>query len=123
AILAGSGLTTPPVPPKPGDPVQEFAATAVDGTLVSREMLPPSGLVVFLSPGCGPCQEQLPALVAALRESGRPRIATLVVLIAEAAEAAHMIAALESVAVIVCESPPQKQLQQAFGVWSGPLAL
>lgn len=123
AMLAASGRTPAPEPPKVGDSIRPFTATATDGQIVSREALPQGGLVVFLSPGCQPCEEQLPGLAAALRESGRPRGTTLVVLIADPAEATHMISALETLAVVVCETPPATQLQEAFGVWSAPLAL
>jgi hypothetical protein len=121
-LATGAGINAP-VPPKPGDPVHPFVATTPDGTMISRDSLSAAGLVVFLSPGCGPCEEQLPALVQALREAGRPRTSTLVVIVAEPTEAAHMITELETLAAVVCEPPPASQLQTAFGVWSAPLAL
>ena len=111
------------LPPKAGDPIGAFEAVTLDGQAVSRETLPPGGLVLFLGPGCVGCEKQLPALVEELRASGRPQAATLAIIPAEPEKAAHMISALESLAMVVCEPPPSTYLQDAFGVWSSPWAI
>ncbi|MEU8195487.1 hypothetical protein AB0C10_17050 [Microbispora amethystogenes] len=49
--------------PEAGDVIGAFSATTTDGGTVSRETLADgSSLVVFLLPGCGPCQSVIDAL-------------------------------------------------------------
>ena len=122
-LLAARGLRPTPQPPSPGDPVGGFRTTTVDGETVTRDTLPAGSLVVFFSPGCPPCEEHLPGLVARLRESDRPRAETLAVVLGEAGESAHMVEQLTPVALVVRETAPSTLLQTAFGVWSAPIAL
>jgi hypothetical protein len=122
-LAAGAGAAAPLRRPTPGDRIGAFTARTVTGTTVSRETLRPGDLVVFLSPGCGPCEEQLPELVRWLRSPDGSATVTLVVIVADAAEAAEMVAALGSLATVLCEPPPRKDLQDAFGAHSYPIAL
>lgn len=122
-MFAAGASAEPPAPPKPGHPVGQFVADTVEGETVSRDTLPAGSLVAFLSPSCAPCQEQLPAFVRHLRESGRPRTAALVVILDTAEAAAEMIDALGSMAIVACEPPPATDLRAAFGVWSSPIAV
>jgi hypothetical protein len=122
-LAAGAGAAAPMRAPAPGDWIGPFTAETPGGVTVSRETLRPGDLVAFLSPGCGPCEEQLPGLVQWLRESEGTAAATLVVIVATPTEAADMVAALSPLANVVCEPSPRADIQAAFGVESYPIAL
>jgi len=73
-------------------------------------------LVGFVAPGCGPCEEQLPAFVAAAR--GRDRVVAVVSGPADRAEA--VVAQLREVAEVIVEESADGVLQKVFGARAFP---
>lgn len=104
-----------------GQVVDEFTATTVDGVRLSRESLAGTTLTAFLSPGCGPCEEQLPEFVELARAHPGGRDRVLAVLTHDSEEgAAVMAAALIDVAEVVHERPGTGAVKTAFGVRGFP---
>lgn len=91
----------PPLRPRPGDVVGEFAATDTQGRALSRGGLEAGTLVGFFTTGCAPCKEQLPLFVEhAARQSGE-----VIAVVAAPAPDEAMIAQLSPVARVVVELP------------------
>jgi hypothetical protein len=97
-----------------GATVDDFAATAHDGTVVARDLLAVPALVGFFSPGCGPCHERLPEFVARARRAPAGR--TLAVVVGADSD---MVERLAEVAAVVVEQPGGP-LVDAFGVRGFP---
>ncbi|HEX6872795.1 MAG TPA: TlpA disulfide reductase family protein [Micromonosporaceae bacterium] len=110
-------LNRPQIIRPAGETVDEFSATAVDGTTVGRGMFASPTLVGFVSPTCGPCHERLPDFIARARASSPDRVLAVVVTAGE--ETAGMLDRLSKVATVVLE-PPGGQVAQAFGVLGYP---
>ena len=112
------GLTTVRV----GDVVGEFAATTTAGRAVERDAGSAGQrrerLVAFLSPGCGPCEEQLPALIDYAASNQREVLA--VVAAGVAAKPETYVSRLAPVADVVIE-PAEGPIGQAFKVLSSRL--
>jgi thiol-disulfide isomerase/thioredoxin len=105
-----------------GQVIDEFAATTVDGTEISRESLSGTTLAAFFSPGCGPCAEQLPAFVELARAHPGGRDRVLAVLTHDDEDgAADMAAALADVAEVVHERPGTGAVKGAFEVRGFPV--
>ncbi|QYC45876.1 hypothetical protein Nocox_41675 [Nonomuraea coxensis DSM 45129] len=102
-----------------GSPVGAFTAVAVDGEPVTLGTFGDRPLVGFFSPGCTPCEEQLPAFVefAADRPGGRGT--RLAVVVGAGEETAETVERLSPVATVVVE-PDGGPVQQAFGVTGFP---
>lgn len=104
--------------PAVGDVVGEFYATTVDGTPVSRELLPNGTAVAFLSPDCRGCREQLPDIASWAQNQDPQRV--LVVVDGRAGDPAAMVSALKSVAQVVVDDP-KAPVSDAFRVQSYPI--
>lgn len=85
-----------------GERVEEFEATTVDGTTVSRDDLPEGTLVGFFDPQCEVCHEHLPewAEVAAALPLGRKQALAI---IRDDVDKQEMISVVENVANVVVE--------------------
>ncbi|WP_167530745.1 TlpA family protein disulfide reductase [Microbispora hainanensis] len=102
-----------------GSPIGEFTAVTVDGEPVTLGTFGVRPLVGFFSPGCTPCEEQLPAFVEFA--TGRPggRDTRLAVVVGTGEEAAKTVERLNPVATVVVESD-DGPVQKAFGVTGFP---
>jgi hypothetical protein len=108
----------PPLVMRPaGEVVDDFAATACDGTPVATDLLATPAVVGFFSPGCGPCQERLPEFVARVRHAPVGR--ALAVVVGAQGETDAMVSRLSEVAVVVTE-PKGGPVAEAFGVRAFP---
>lgn len=63
-----------------GESVGSFAVPDIEGKPLTRDSLREGMLVAFLSPGCLPCEELLPAVVAQARTAGPDRVLAVVVM-------------------------------------------
>ncbi|GAA2230085.1 hypothetical protein GCM10010232_15480 [Streptomyces amakusaensis] len=99
----------PPTPAIPvGGSVADFAATTVDGEPLSGAMFAQDTLVAFFSPGCGPCEEKLPAFVSYARSAdgaGSPEDRPVAVVVGDRDAAAGFVSRLSPVARVVVEDP------------------
>ncbi len=106
-----------------GEVVDDFAATACDGTPVASDLLAAPAVVGFFSPGCGPCKERLPEFVARLRHAPASRALAVVVGVegdnSTDRETDMMVSSLSEVALVVAE-PPGGPVAKAFGVRGFP---
>jgi hypothetical protein len=99
-----------------GQRVDDFTATTVAGTAVSRDRLDGDRLIGFFSPGCRPCEQQLPAFLEyAARIPGR----VLAVVVSDPQRASEYTAKLAPVADVVVEADAGP-LARAFGVTGFP---
>ncbi|MDW5326953.1 TlpA disulfide reductase family protein [Plantactinospora sp. KLBMP9567] len=117
----------PPGMPAPeelvGTPVPAFAATAIDGTPVTRDsLMGRPGLVGFFSAGCAPCHEQAPVFAKWLAEQGDDATAAVAVITDSGPEAVEMATSLSGKATVVVE-PDAFTVSQAFGVRGFPTFL
>ncbi|MBN6054619.1 redoxin domain-containing protein, partial [Nonomuraea sp. RK-328] len=103
--------------PAVGDVVGDFAATTVDGTQVTRDLLPDGTVVAFLSPDCQGCHEQLPELASWAAEQDRERV--LAVVDGRSGDPASLVATLKPVAQVVVDDTTAP-VGSAFGVQSFP---
>ncbi|MDG6106212.1 hypothetical protein Daura_20195 [Dactylosporangium aurantiacum] len=71
-------------------------------------------LVGFFSPGCGPCERQLPTFVEVA--GARPTHRVVAVVYDPAGQSAALVATLRQVAQVVVEDTPHGALQTAFQV-------
>ena len=99
--------------------VDDFAATAVDGTPLARGLLTGLTVVGFFYTTCKPCHERLPEFVAAAGRTPGGRARVLAVVTGTGDDHADMVAALTDVAVVVVESR-DGVLTRAFGVRAFP---
>ncbi len=101
------------------DSPQDFSALTVEGRPVSRDSLTPSALVAFLSTGCTPCEDAVPAFAdyAAAFPGGRDHV--MAVITGPDHEVAGMRERLAGVAQVVVERP-DGPVQKAFGVDGTP---
>jgi len=107
----GSDATVPV-----GEPVGEFTATTLGGAVVSRDGSDRHRLVGFFSPGCRPCEEQLPEFVQRATEFPGH---VLAVVVAENGHADEYAGRLAPIADVVVE-PSAGPLAHAFAVTSVP---
>ncbi len=84
-----------------GEIVGEFDAMTVDGSRVTRDLLPGGTVVAFLSPDCNGCREQLPELVS--WAAGQDRSRVLAVVDGRSGDPAHIVTALSPVASVILE--------------------
>lgn len=61
-----------------GEVVGDFDTTTMDGTRVTRDLLPEGTVVAFLSPDCKGCHEQLPELTSWAASQDRSRVLAVV---------------------------------------------
>jgi hypothetical protein len=122
----GTGAALPPgvarvenLLPEPGTVVADFAASAVDGEPVSRDLLAGTTLVGFISPKCPPCVEELPRFVASANGVPGGRDQVLAVVPGTPAEVADTVRALRDVARVVVEDHGGP-LAAAFGTRAFP---
>ncbi|MEV4112454.1 hypothetical protein [Nonomuraea sp. NPDC049695] len=101
----------------PGDVVGDFEATTVDGTRLTRELLPDGTVVAFLSPDCSGCHEKLPAFAS--WAAGQDRSRVLAVVDNRSGDPAEMVTTLQPVAQVIVDSA----VSDAFGVQSFPTFL
>ena len=118
--LANVGSGGMPPGPGVGDEINEFATTAIDETPVSDKDLSNFALVSVMSPGCGPCEEKLPKLVALLEEGHLQKKSVLAVIAGNEEDAVPMITALRDLAVVVREDSGTGAVQDATGIRSYP---
>ncbi|GAA1892024.1 TlpA family protein disulfide reductase [Asanoa iriomotensis] len=104
-----------------GSAVDEYAAVAIDGASVRRDLLVGLTLVGFFSPTCGPCHERLPLFVTRARLMPAERV--LAVVVGQGDDDSdgtrEIVGRLTEVATVVVE-PPNGVLAQAFGVRGFP---
>ncbi|MEO3775223.1 TlpA disulfide reductase family protein [Micromonospora sp. B9E7] len=117
----------PPEMPAPeelvGTPVPAFAATAIDGTPVTRDSLVGRPrLVGFFSAGCAPCHEQAPLFAKWLAEQGGDASTAVAVITDSGPEAVELATSLTDTATVVVE-PDAFSVSQAFGVRGFPTFL
>lgn len=101
----GGAPVGPPIAgdlPALGKEVGPFTATTVDGTPLSRDLLPANHVAVFLTADCPSCKDQLPGLTSWAAAQDRSR--TVVVIDGRLADPAELVAALSPVATVVVES-------------------
>lgn len=99
-----------------GATVGAFAATTTAGRLVTRDSLDRPTLVGFFTPGCPPCQEQVPLFVAyGARFDG----AVLAVAVGEPDETRELVRRLAGTMEVVVE-PAGGPVANAFGVTGFP---
>ena len=106
----------PAVLRSPGEVVDDFTASTVNGEPVGRDRLDARTIVGFLSPTCGPCREQLPAFVARARQAPSGR--TLAVVVGSGAAADDLATELADRLGdrFVVQEPPGGPVATAFGV-------
>ncbi len=125
AMEARSGTGAPAVTPVAGHRVGDFGVRTLAGrALTHGDLTGTATVVVFLSPGCPPCETMARSLAAGLRPRGLPMLVFVAApgadLAAElAGELADSLAADAQVAVILQEST----IAEAFGVGGYPTAL
>lgn len=114
---------SPPVGVPVGETVAEFAATTIEGEPVSRELLAGRTLVGFFSPGCQPCEEQMPGFIEYARSNpgGTPHVLAVVAAVAtdDVATDKEYVQRLAPVARVVVEEPAGP-VQAAFQVTGYP---
>lgn len=87
-----------------GAVVPPFATRDVDGVPLDRDSVTGPTLVCFVAPGCAPCEELLPALVARARTHPGGRDRVLAVVVARTPEEAdRYLSELADVARVVVE--------------------
>jgi len=121
AVLDRIAGEPPEVMRPAGEVVDDFAATAFDGTPVALELLAAPTIVGFFSPGCGPCKERLPEFIARVGHAPAGR-ALAVVVSAKGdtdSETEMMVSRLSEVALVVVE-PTDGPVAKAFGVRGFP---
>jgi hypothetical protein len=116
AILDTLAGEPPEVMRPAGAVVDDFAATAGDGTPVARDLLTGQTLVGFFTPGCGPCQEKLPEFLARAGKAPGGRSLAVVV---DANGGGAMAERLADVALVVVERSGGP-VATAFGVRAFP---
>jgi hypothetical protein len=106
--------------PQAGHVVGDFAATAVDGAVVTRAWVERKGIVAFLRPGCEACEEALIGLTAYVRAAGRG----LVMVEGEEAGTRRFAEAFAGFATVVAQrSEALEPVRKAFGVQAFPAVL
>lgn len=118
-LLAGIGSAAPML--APGSTVGDFAATTLDGELVSRDALSGQTLVGFFSPGCPACTERLPDFVARAATPAHGRARTLAVIAGGDESYAAQREQLAAVARVVVEPERSGPVGRAFGVSAYPV--
>jgi thiol-disulfide isomerase/thioredoxin len=103
---SGAALPQPPMAP---------VGTAVRGTSIGWDG---ETLVGFFSPGCGPCEQQVPAFVDLA--GSRDRHGVLAVVFDPAGQSAELVRRLGQVARVVVEDTPDGALQTALQVKGYP---
>jgi hypothetical protein len=107
---AGGGLAV-------GEVVADFDATTMDGTRVTRDLLPEGTVVAFLSPDCKGCHEQLPELASWAASQDRSRV--LAVVDGRSGDPEQLITTLSPVAQVIT-ADAFSQVAGAFRVQSFP---
>ncbi|GES06515.1 hypothetical protein Amac_001100 [Acrocarpospora macrocephala] len=122
ARKVGRGAGVMPVPARdpqlsssPGTPIGGFVATSTQGVTVSRNTLEFGTVFAFLSPGCEPCQEAMPAFISyAAMNKGT------VVSVLSGAYGGDVMATLEALGPVLVEAP-NGPVAKAFGVIGVPV--
>ncbi|MFG3556707.1 TlpA disulfide reductase family protein [Micromonospora sp. NPDC047557] len=97
--------TTDPAQSRVGETVGDFRTTTVHGEPVSGDTLPDGTVVAFFTPGCEPCERELPRFATHARSVPAGRDAVLAVIVGAPQEAREYVAVLASVARVVVEDP------------------
>lgn len=103
--------------PAPGHLVGDFAATSVDDSPVSPDLLATDYVAVFLAADCTSCRQRVPRLVTWAATQSRDRV--LVVIDGQAVDPADLVSTLRPVATVVVEAMGTP-VTEAFGVSSFP---
>jgi thiol-disulfide isomerase/thioredoxin len=101
-----------------GETVGDFTGVSLGGTVVSREAIAAPTLVAFLSPGCGPCEAELPAFLDAARAYPAGNVVA-VVCGGDDTAAAPVVDAVGTVAQVLREAD-SGPVQEAFAVRGYP---
>lgn len=117
--LAHAPVTAPPALLAGGE-AGDFEATTTRGELISAARLHGETTVGFFTPGCAPCEENLPAFVASARRGVGKALAVIVADYGD--EAASMVSCAENAADVVIEQPGGP-VCRAFGVTGTPLVI
>jgi thiol-disulfide isomerase/thioredoxin len=106
--------------PRPtGDAASEFTAVTLDGEEVTRDSLPASSVVAFMSSGCKPCEEAVPDFLAYAATVPAGRSHVLVVVSGPPSETAAYAARFTSMGRVVVEEP-NGVVHSAFAVDGAP---
>jgi peroxiredoxin len=106
---------------RPGERVDDFAATTADGEPVSRDLLSGETVVAFFSPTCGPCKEKASAFAEQVRSRSLDRQQVLAVVAGEdEGEGAEMARTLASAGRVVMDGAGEKSVADAFKVSAFP---
>jgi hypothetical protein len=103
--------------PPVGRRIGDFTARTVDGEQFATDRLADGTVVVFVAADCASCRAQLPDLVR--WAGGRDRAHSLVVIDAQVADPADLVAALDPVAQVIVE-PAGTAVTTAFGATAFP---
>jgi len=99
-----------------GEVVGDFDATALDGTRMTRDLLPEGTVVAFLSADCGGCRDQLPEIASWAAGQDRQRV--LAVLDARAGDPEELVTALSPVAQVIMDE--KTAVRAAFAIDAFP---
>ncbi|MFB6714178.1 TlpA family protein disulfide reductase [Streptomyces sp. NPDC056358] len=88
-----------------GEEVGPFSATSADGEPVSQDTVTSDTLVAFFSPGCAPCQDEVPRFVQHIRASALSRDLAWAVVVGDAEECTPFVSELAPVARVFVEQP------------------
>jgi thiol-disulfide isomerase/thioredoxin len=111
-------VMSPPIR-RAGEAVGAFAATTVDGHVVSEHDISPGTLVGFLSPGCAGCAVQLPEFLEVARAHPAGPAGILAVVVGDQAGSAEYVDVLAPLARVVVV-PLGHDVEKAFAVQSFP---
>jgi thiol-disulfide isomerase/thioredoxin len=100
-----------------GDVVGDFDATTLDGTRVTRDLLPDGTVVAFLSPDCPSCREQIPEIGSWVADEDRPRV--LVVVDSRSGDPAHLVTTLPPMTQVIVDDRTAP-VADVFGVRAFP---
>ncbi|GGV87485.1 hypothetical protein GCM10010294_69450 [Streptomyces griseoloalbus] len=105
-----------------GQEIGEFETSTVDGEPISQDLLEDGTVVAFFSPGCGPCETEVPRFAdfAETAPGGRNRL--LAVIVGETGDATPFVSALCAVSRVVVEDR-NGALSTAFRATAYPTVL
>ncbi|GLZ16300.1 TlpA family protein [Actinomadura sp. NBRC 104425] len=109
-----------PLDVAPGTRVGEFAVTAADGALVTRDDLTGTTLIGFLAPGCPLCEDSVPGFLERAQAAPGGRDQVLAVVLGTSAGVGELCERLAPVARVLTESEEGGPLVRAFGVGALP---
>ncbi|WP_051581300.1 hypothetical protein [Pseudonocardia acaciae] len=112
---------SPPIMIDTGTAAEEFVATTIDGTPVTRDSLADTTLFAAMSTTCTTCLDKLPTFIdrAAAHPGGRQRVLAVVVAGPDDSSTAPFLERLPAVAMVVME-PAGGAIGTAFDIRGYP---